>query len=149
MQDYSLTKDIIADPNLADNSIQIALVVMISINIGIEVFRFITMLVITKKDKHNKRDLLIEEKRIKILEKLFQSLDKLSLYDRDESEDMLISIKKINLFITKNKLYIPKKYQNCSNEVLDYFKNVLTDYRQKNIETETKLFEKFCNEFNK
>jgi hypothetical protein len=149
MQDYSLTKDIIADPNLTDNSIQIALVVMISINIGIEIFRFITMLVITKKEKHNKRDLLIEEKRIKILEQLFQSLDKLSLYDRDESGDMLSSIKKINLFITKNKLYIPKTYQNCSNEVLDYFKNVLTDYRQKNIEIETKLFEKFCYEFNK
>lgn len=147
MSYYSMIlSDGLNDPS---NTIQLALIITLAINIGIEIFKFITMLILAGKEKKNKKFLLIEEKRIKILEELFQSMDFLSLYGKDETVEMLSEIKKISLFVTKNKLYIPKKFQKIANEILDYFRKVMTDYRQKDISQETKLFEKFCNEFNK
>lgn len=149
MNDYSSLKDIIDSINKNNHSLILTLIILISINIGIEVIRFIGMLILANKDKSNKKQLLIDEKRIKILEELFQSMDSLTLFDKTESTQMLEKIKEINLFVTKNKLYIPKSFQNHTSDILDYFKNILTDYRLKSIEKETVLFEKFCNEFSK
>lgn len=149
MNDYSLTKDLIEKGFSTGNSLSIVLIVLVSLNIGIESFRFISMIIISNKEKHNKRQILIEEKRLKIIEQLFQSLDKLTLFDKSESSILLDNLKDINLFITKNKLYISKNYLDCTNEILDYFKDVLADYRKKNVEKEISLFDKFCHEFNK
>ena len=74
---------------------------------------------------------MIEEKRIKVLETLFKKLDAISLYDKSQEEEMLTDLKEINIFITQNILYIPKKLQSTANNILDYFKNILTDFRQK------------------
>lgn len=148
MIDYSLTNDIVNN-NGEIVGLIITLIILVCINILIELIRFGVSLYLSKKEKDNKRQLLIEEKRIKVLETLFKKLDAISLYDKSEEENMLTALKDISIFITQNKLYIPKKLQLTSNEILDYFKNVLTDFRQKSIERETELFNKFCNEFNK
>lgn len=151
MNDYSLTEDMLKEiVGISNNdTLLLTLLIMVSINIGVEVFKFISRWVLTNKSKKDKRLILIEEKRIKILEQLFQSLDHLTLFDSSQEQELLIEIKDINKFITRNKIYIPKEFQKFSNEILDYFKNILTDYRLKNIEKETKLFNKFCNAFNK
>lgn len=148
MNDYSMIKDAIKDSS-GDDTILLILLILISVNIVVEIIRLICGIIINNKETKSKRKLLIEEKRIKILEQLFKSLDSLSLYDRDENQELLIKIKEINTYIRNNKLYISKKYQRLSNDILDYFKNVMIDYRCKSIEKETKLFEKFCNAFNK
>jgi hypothetical protein len=148
MNDYSLTNDAIKS-NGEINGLIITLIILVGINIIIELIRFGVSLYLSKKDKDNKRQLLIEEKRIKVLETLFKKLDSITLYDKGEQDKMLNDLKEITLYITQNKLYIPKKLNSTSSEILDYFKNVLTDYRQKSIEKETELFNKFCNEFNK
>lgn len=148
MNDYSLTNDAIKS-NGEINSLIITLIILVGINIIIELIRFGVSLYLSKKDKDNKRQLLIEEKRIKVLETLFKKLDSITLYDKVEQDKMLNDLKEITLYITQNKLYIPKKLNSTSSDILDYFKNVLTDYRQKSIEKETELFNKFCNEFNK
>lgn len=148
MNDYSLTKDAVNNNGGIDGLI-LTLIILVCINILIELIRFAVSLYLSKKDKEDKRQLLIEEKRIKVLETLFKKLDAISLYDKSEEEKMLTDLKEINIFITQNKLYVPKKLQSTANEILDYFKNVLTDFRQKSIEKETELFNKFYNEFNK
>lgn len=149
MNQYSGLENLVELLTKQNKSLLIALIVLIILNIGVEVFRFVSMLILARKEKKSKKDLLKEDKRLKILEQLFQSLDKLSLYDREDSEAMLKEVKSINSFISKNKLYIPSKFQEISNDILDYFKNVMTDYRQKDIEKESKLFEKYFNEFNR
>lgn len=149
MNDYSMTKDMVDNSLNSGNSLALVLVILISLNIGVEIFRFIVRIVLLRKEKNNKRQLLIEEKRILVLEVLYQSLDKLTIIDRDETQLMLDSIKEINHYITHNKIYIAKTYLKCTNEILDYFKNLLVDYRQKSIEKESALFERFCHEFNK
>lgn len=148
MNDYSLTNDALKS-NGEINGLIITLIILVCINIIIEIIRFGVSLYLSKKDKDNKRQLLIEEKRIKVLETLFKKLDAISLYDKNQEEKMLTDLKEINIFVTQNKLYIPKNLQSTANEILDYFKNVLTDFRQKSIEKETELFKKFCYEFNK
>lgn len=151
MNDYSLTKEMLEEIlGLSNNStLLITLIIMISINIGVEVFKFISKWMLANKAKKDKRIILIEEKRIKILEQLFQSLDSLTLFDQTQDNELLVKIKEINKFMTRNKIYIPKEFQKYSNNILDYFKNILTDYRLKDIEKETKLFNKFCHGFNK
>ena len=149
MNDFTAIKEIIELINKNNHYLLITLIILISINIVVEIVRFIGTLIITNKEKSNKKALLIEEKRIKILEQLFQTLDSLTLFDKSESILMLEKIKEINLFVTKNKLYIPKTFQNHTSDILDYFKNILTDFRFKSIEKEINLFEKFCNDFNK
>lgn len=151
MNDYSMTKDMLNEiVGIANNDTLIfTLLVVVSINIGIEIFKFFSKWALLSKSRKDKRMILIEEKRIKILEQLFQSLDSLTLLDNSQEQELLTRIKDINKFVTQNKIYIPKEFQKYSNEILDYFKNVLTDYRLKNIEKETKLFNKFCNAFNK
>lgn len=151
MNDYSMTKDMLNEiVSVANsNTLLLTLLVVVSINIGIEIFKFFSKWALLNKSRKDKRMILIEEKRIKILEQLFQSLDGLTLFDNSQDQELLSRIKDINKFVTQNKIYIPNEFQKFSNEILDYFKNVLTDYRKKDIEKETKLFNKFCNAFNK
>jgi hypothetical protein len=149
MDDYSMLKDLVEKSLETNKSIGLILIVLISINIVIESIRFIYKLILANNNKKIKRQLLIEEKRLKIIEQLFQSLDNLTLLDARDNELLLHQLKEINLYISQNRIYIPRSYQNCTNEILDYFKNVLTDFRQKSIEKETQLFNKFCNEFNR
>ena len=144
MNDYSLLKDF-----LIDRSISTVLIILISINILLIIGDFISKLLLSNKDKYNKKKLIIDEKSIKVLEQLFHSLDSLSLLDKSESDLMLNKIRETNQFITSNKLYISKHFQNISNDILDYYKNVLVDFRNKDIKTEITLYERFCNEFNK
>ena len=131
-----------------NKSLFIALIILIGLNIGVEIFRFFSMIVLSNKEKKTKIDLLKEEKKLEIIEKLFKTLDKLRLYDKTQSQEMLSEVKIINRFMSENKLYIPDKIRNISIDILDYFKNVMTDYPQKDLEKEEKLFNKFYNEFN-
>lgn len=149
MNDYSATKDLVEATGGNQSTLMIALIVMISLNIGVEIFRYIGMLNLSNKDKSNKRQLLIEEKRIKVLENVYRSLDSISLLSKGEEQKMLEKTNKISLYVTQNKLYIPKPLQFHINYILDYFRIVMTDFRQKSIEKETALFEGFCDEFNK
>jgi hypothetical protein len=149
MNDYSLLKDLVEKSLAANKTIGILLILLISANIIIESIRFLYKLIITKNQNNNKRQQLIEEKRLKIIGQLFQSLDDLTLLDKSEDQIMLSKLKEISQFISQNKLFIQKPYQKCTNDILDYFKNILTDFRNKSIEKETKLFNKFCDEFNR
>ena len=149
MNKYSALENLVELLTKQNKSLFIGLIILIILNIGVEIFRFVSMMILANKEKKSKKDLLKEDKRLKMLEQLFQSLDKLTLYDRQDSEAMLVEVKNINTFISKNKLYIPSKFQEISNEILDYFKNVMTDYRKKDIAKESKLFEKYYNEFNR
>ncbi len=146
--EYEMNKDILNSGNSGDHSLAISLIILISINIGVEILRFWGMFILANKEKKQKRQLLIEEKRINVIELLYKNLDSLRLFDRSEESELLSNIKNINLFITQNKIYIPKNLLDKIYEILDYFKSVLTDYRLKDITMEVKLFDDFCDEYN-
>lgn len=148
MNKYSIIKEFLeAENNIS--SLLNTLIILIVLNLVVEIFKFFITIYFSKREKKNKRQLLIEEKRIKVSETLFRKLDSLSLYDKNQNEELLSDLKEINLYISQNKLYLSKKLENHSTKILDYFKNVLTDYRQKSIEKESQLLQKYCDEFNK
>ena len=128
--------------------ILIYLSIAVSVNVIVEIVKIIGNFFISKKDLKSKKFLLREEFRIKIMAKLFEDLNKLSLYDRNDSEAMLNDIKEINKYIRSNQIYINQKVQNISREIIDYFNGVLTDYSRKDIKKELKLFGKFNSAFN-
>ena len=144
-----MIKDVIEANNHSSKILAITLIALVSINILVEVLRFIFSIVMSNREKKNKRHLLIAEKKIKVLEQLFQMMDSLTLLDKSEETSLLQQIREIDHYMTKNKIYIEKTFQKSALEILDYFRGILTDYRQKSIEKETKLFENFADEFNR
>ena len=149
MNNYALIKDLVDKAMAEYNTINVAVIILIVANLSLEIVRFVGNRFLSNQDKKNKKQLFIEEKRIKVLEQLFQQLDSLTFYDTTEEHELLENIKEVGAFVTKNKLYIPKKFQKITNEILDYFKNVLADKRQKSLEKELALFQKFCDDFNR
>ena len=74
MNDYSLTK--VAIHNYGEiNGLIKTLIILVSVDILIELIRFGESLYLSKKDKNNKRQLLIEEKRIQVFETKIELLD--------------------------------------------------------------------------
>jgi hypothetical protein len=128
--------------------ILIYLSIAVSVNIIVELFKILGNLFISKKELRSKKILLREEIRIKIMAKLFEDLNKLSLYDKNDSDQMLLDMKEINLYIRSNQIYLTTKIQDISREIIDYFNSVLTDYSKKDIKKEIKLFEKYNRAFN-
>lgn len=148
IQDYTAINELLKQ--LEENkTLQTTVIILVIINILIEIAKFLSNIYLTNKTNSASRKLLLEERKINILETLFKKLNGLSLYDRDESELLLKEIKETNNFIYENKIYIPNSFQKISQTTLDYFTQVLTDYRSKSIEKENKLYNKFCDEFNK
>lgn len=54
----------------------------------------------------------------------------------------------INKFLTGKRLYLNGDLIKISQEFTDYFLKILTDYRNKDYEKETKYLEKYCSKFN-
>jgi hypothetical protein len=149
MDQYSPAKDIVSNSDMNSDNILWLLMILLGTNIVVEIIKLTGNFFLKNKDSSNQRKLLIETKRIEILEKLYQDLESLSLYDSSQTNEMLDKVKEISKYITSNKIFVTKKYQKISGKILDYFKNVMSDYRLKKIETETKLFQKFSDEFNR
>lgn len=124
------------------------LIIILIVNIIVEVIKIFGNLFVSKNELNSQKFLLREKIRIKVLEKLFQNLNALTLYDKSESTRMLEEIKGINQYIRSNQIYIPSKILNICYETIDYFNGVLTDYTKKDINKEVEFLQKFNKEFN-
>lgn len=89
-----------------------------------------------------------EEKRIKIYEDIYQKIDLLTYVEPRESETILIRVTEIDRYISRNYLYISKDVTKVINEYCDYYRQVSTDYRKKNIKTESTLIQRYKSLFN-
>ena len=147
--DYSTLNELIQNAKNDYKYLLTTLICLIIINLIFEFFKFINSIKLLNKEKSNNKQLLLDDKRIDIQVKLFKSLSRLKLFEKDQDTDLLNAIKNINSFITNNKLFISKELQSISNEILDYFKSVIFDFNTKDIKTEAQLFDKYYNEFNK
>ena len=82
-------------------------------------------------------------------ENIFKKLDKLALNDpKNESDQLLLKIQEIDATIRENKIHIPKKLLVSINDILDYFKEIMVDYRKKDYKKEIDLFDEFCKIYN-
>ena len=126
------------------------LIIFISINILISIFQIFSSFILKSKDKsiHSYKEK--ETIRIQKLEECYNKLEGLTYFDgRVKNELFLKGISDVDHYVTKNKLYFDKKYIQIINDMNDYFRTVLTDYRKKSYELEGELFTKYSNRFNK
>ena len=126
-----------------NNKLSIALMIFMSINLLMSLINIFSDHKLKNKEKKIFSFTLKEKRRIEIFEKIYQLQDKLTFYDgRNENNLFLIEIQDIQAYVGQNKLYLSKKEQQLINEINDYFKTVLTNYRTKDYRRETELFTK-------
>jgi hypothetical protein len=153
MNDFGILEKLIE--NLGENvsshfKMMLTISIFVGLNIVLAVINIFFQFKIKNKEKEINQHNLREVKRIENQENLYTLLEKLTYYDGDagklkEYHSILVEI---NKFLTGKKLYLNKDLIKISQDFTDYFLNVLTDYRKKDYEKETKYLEKYCSKFN-
>lgn len=145
MNDYTA----IADTLKNTSNINI-LIIFISINVLVSLVQIYAGFRLKSKDRLIYSQNLKEKRRIKTIEELFRKLENLTYFDgRKENDNFLKEISELDAFVTKNRLYIDKKYLRITNEINDYFRTVLSDFRKKDFKREQTYFDNFLKIFNK
>ena len=130
--------------------ILILLLFLMVANIATAIIKYVADRKLKGVDLRNIRQNLIIEREIKVQENIYKLLESITLFDpREETDEMLSKIIKTERYINSNNLFISKKINKCVDEILDYLKSILTDYRKKDISKETKLLNEFINTYRK
>lgn len=152
MNDFSLIDKIVENFNKnidTSTNLVTVLAVFIGLNILITVINVWTQFRLKTKDKSVIAFNLRETKKVELQESIFKKLDKLALIDpKNESDQLLLKIQEIDATIRENKIHIPKKLLVSINDILDYFKEIMVDYRKKDYKKEIDLFDEFCKIYN-
>jgi len=90
-----------------------------------------------------------EEKRIEIYETLYSQLDALTYIEPKQSAQLVAKISEIDKYVSKNNLYISDKAMGIINRYCDYFRQVSTDFRKKDVRSETDIIRAYKELFNK
>lgn len=120
--------------------------ILLVIYFTIETIKFLYSLFVENQKNSSQKDLLREQRRIKVVEELYSKLDSLSLLD-DQSE-VLNETTAARRYLKKNRLFISKKLDKISQEIIDYHLEVLSDESIKDVKIVSDLFNKFIDEFN-
>lgn len=138
------------DSKLSENAkFILPLIVVVSINIVIGIISLLTQIHLKNKDVEIHKINIRENKKIDVLEKVFQELIKLKNYDRTQTTQLISSILSIERLCQSNGLYIDKRMNVILNSILDYFKTIATNFRNKDIKKESKLFDDYTRAFNR
>jgi hypothetical protein len=133
---------------ITNNLIYILLATLV-LNIIATVLRFVFDTKIKDREKSIHKKNLINTKAIKVQEKIYEKIEKLSLYTKGEEQAMLAEIQTLQRYTANKRIYLSNKIFTIIENLLDYYRNLLTDHRKKDIMTEQKLFEEYVKEFNK
>ena len=121
--------------------------VLLIINIVVLAVTFIFDLVKGRKENINYRIRKISETSILREKEIYDGLLELAVFDSQDPHRMLDKIMEVEKNMKLNKLYIGKAFFKLAEEFMDYFKQVLCDFRMKDVKKEEQLFEKLCREF--
>lgn len=130
------------------NNLIYVLIIVLILNIGAIVLRFVLEKRLKNKDKEIFRQNLINERSLKAQEQIYTRMHELSLFGKGEDHEFLLAIQELQQFVSRNRLYLNNNLFECVDEVLNYFRVVLTDYRLKDLKNEENLFKKYSKIFN-
>jgi hypothetical protein len=110
----------------------------------------VSILINAISNSRSKRNIYIGEpaKKVEVFEHIYKMFNKFSLYDRDQSQNLLIEIQTLSKYNNDNGLYIDKQLTNLINDFTDYFKEVIVDYRKKDFSKEQGFQNRFKSLFN-
>lgn len=91
------------------------------------------------------------EKKLIVIEELYKKLTYLKneTYSTPLKNQFIENVKNTNNWIAENKINLTTELFNSSQEILDYFSEIYTNYERKDIKKEKKLFEKFLSGYDK
>lgn len=91
-----------------------------------------------------------EDRRITVIEEIYSELVSFTyILDKNEMTNSISKISSLEKKVSENRLYINTKMNNNITIFLDYLKNLISDFRHKNFETEKKMLTNIEKEFNK
>jgi|JI102314DRNA_FD_contig_21_166095_length_886_multi_3_in_0_out_0_1 histidyl-tRNA synthetase len=133
---------------LTDNLIYVLIIVLL-LNIIATVVKFFLDRQLQNREKKVHKQRLLIENSIKVQEKIYRDMEKLSTFTQSETNELLQEIASLQKYVTNNGIYITKGMSGIINNTLDYFRVVLTDFRLKDYKREASFFEDYAKEFNK
>ena len=103
------------------------------------------------KDRESRifRKNMISKRSIKVQEEIYRKMEALTLYSKGEEHQLLEDLVELQQFVITKRLYISPDLEKLANQILDYFRNLITDYRRKDFKTEQELFNEYSKLFNK
>ena len=137
----------IVTPADGNNGLMITLIVFLSINIVALIAKYFFDKALKKHDIKISKKIAITEISIKTEAELFIKLENLKNFQKGESHKMLDSIIEIEEYLTASQLFICKKISSLTNDYLDYFKKVATNYKEKDIKKEKEFSKKFSKQY--
>lgn len=126
------------------------IIIFIIINLVIAIVNWLIQKNIKNIENNIYKKKVREDRRINIIEEIYRECVTFT-YILTQSE-MTKSIKKIAELekkLSENRLYINNKMNNRITNYLDYLKNISSDFRLKNFDTEKTLLNSIEKEFNK
>lgn len=91
-----------------------------------------------------------EDRRITIIEEIYSELVSFTyILDKDEMTKSISKVSTLEKKVSENRLYIDSKMNEKITKYIDYQKNLLSDFRHKNFETEKTMLNNIEKEFNK
>lgn len=137
-----VTENLIA-PTDGSKGLMITLIVFLSINVIASVAKYFFDRALKKHDIKISKKLAIAQLSIKTESDLFLKLENLKNFQKGQSHEMLDSIIEIESFIATSRLFICKKIIVLTNEQLDYYKRIISNYNEKDIRKEKEFTSKF------
>lgn len=125
------------------------LVVGISVQILSAVLSFLMQLRLKNLEKNITKFNLREEKRISVMEDVYQKMSELTWFFPGESVvDLNDQIKIIDKLVTSKALYLSNNVRLLVGRYLDHFRNVASNPNRKDISKEEKMLDEFSSFFN-
>lgn len=127
-----------------------AIIVLLGLNLIAAFANFFQAIYLKNKESKQYRNQIREDRRLTILENLYNFLEELTYFDGKEGNDELLSkIASIEKFSSKNNIYISKEIRKSVSSTLDYYRSITTDFRKKDYSSESDFLSEFVRLFNK
>lgn len=130
-----------------NKGLMITLIVFLSINVIASIAKYFFDRALKKHDIKISKKLAITELSIKTEADLFLRLENLKNFQKGQSHEMLDSIIEIESFIATSRLFICKKIISLTDEQLDYYKRIISNYNEKDIRKEKEFTSKFSKQY--
>lgn len=141
-----VTEKLVA-PTGENNGLMITLIIFLSINIIALIAKYFLDKSLKKHDIKISKKIAITEISIKTEADLFLKLENLKNFQKGESHKMLDSIIEIEEYLLASQLFICKKIITLTNDYLDYFKKVVSNYNEKDVKREKEFSRKFSKQY--
>jgi hypothetical protein len=131
------------------NTLIWVLIIMIGLNISMMFLNYYFQSKLKDREKDIHRVSLINIRAIKVQERIYSKMERLTLFTREEDTELLKEIQSLQQYVSNKNIFLTKGLIPIINDYLDYFRTVLTDYRKKDIRIEQDLLSSYGNEFSK